>query len=122
MKTPSSSRMSLAFHSERGFAPLPKPPPRIRRAGNAGVERSLGRAASGPGVADLGLGRRQPGDGDHVRRAGDVGHANSVAEVDRGRLATVLAADADLQIGPRPAPALDPDPDQLADSLLIQDR
>src|SRR5580693_9718111 len=43
-------------------------------------------------------------------------------ETDRGGVAAMLAADADLEPGPRGAPALDGDPHELADALLIDRR
>src|SRR5579871_3330665 len=45
------------------------------------------------------LRRRQPRDRQPVGGAGDVVEANLVAELDRRRVAAVLAADADLQLG-----------------------
>src|SRR5688572_5680884 len=71
---------------------------------------------------DPGLRRAQPCDGDHERRARDVGHVHPVTELDGRRLAAVLAADADLEVGARATPALDADLDELAHTLLVEDR
>ena len=60
----------------------------------------------------------EAGDGDTERRAGDVVEAGALAEVDRVGIAAVLAADAELEIGPRPAPALDGDLDRIARVIL----
>src|SRR5262245_23478812 len=43
-----------------------------------------------------------------------------MAEGDRGRVAAVLAADADFELWPGLATALDADADQRADALLIE--
>src|SRR5207245_4216965 len=71
-----------------------------------------------PTAADLALldsrlRRRQPRTRDQIGRARDVGHLHAVTELDRRRLAAVLAADPDLQIGPATAPPLDADLDHL---------
>ena len=42
-----------------------------------------------------------------------------MAEFDRGRVAAMLAADADLELAAHLAAALDADPHQFADALLI---
>src|SRR6266545_1270596 len=84
---------------------------------NSAMSLSSGAA---PGLLELGLCRRKPGDGNHERGAGDIRHADPVAELHRGRLAAVLAADADLEMGPDlPAP-LDADLHHLADPLLVE--
>src|SRR5262245_66214627 len=70
-------------------------------------------------LAERGLGRREAGDGDAERRAGDIVERELVAERDRGRVAAVLAADADLQLGARLAAALDADAHQFAHALAI---
>ena len=77
-------------------------PPALARPDAAGSFR-LDRAAQG------GLRRRQPRDRHAERRAGDVVEAGAVAEVDRGRVAAVLAADADLEVRAASAAALDAD-------------
>src|SRR5438093_13366114 len=38
-RRPHARRTPCTFHSEEGFAPLPKPPPRIRCAGKAGARK-----------------------------------------------------------------------------------
>src|SRR5207248_3206783 len=43
-----------------------------------------------------------------------------VAECHRGGIAAVLSANADLELAPALAPALDPDAHQFADSLAVQ--
>src|SRR5207244_7804144 len=53
------------------------------------------------------------------RRAGHVVEPDLVAEGDRGRIAAVLAADADLEPAPSLAPALDADAYQFADALAV---
>src|SRR5262245_3083963 len=53
------------------------------------------------------------------RRAGDIVERRLVAERDRGWIAAVLAANSDLELAPRRAPALDTDADQLAHSVPI---
>ena len=53
------------------------------------------------------LRRREAGDGDAVGGAGDVGEAGPFAEADRGRVAAMFAADAELQVRTRLAAALD---------------
>lgn len=47
---------------------------------------------------DRRLGRREARDGDAERRAAHIGHAGGVAELDGGRVAALLAADADLEV------------------------
>src|SRR6202020_3346439 len=79
---------------------------------------STSRLAGG-GLAEGGLRRRQPRDRHAVGRALDIIEANLVAERDRSRIAAMLAANADLEIGAGLAPARDPDPDQLADAVAI---
>ena len=66
------------------------------------------------------LGRRQPGDRRAVGRAGDVIQPHRVAEGDRGRVAAVLAADAELQIRTGPPSTLDGDMYHLAHSIGVQ--
>src|SRR5438552_2614847 len=53
------------------------------------------------------------------RRAGHVIEAGVVTEGHRGRIAAVFAADANLELAPRPPAALDPDLHQFADALAI---
>src|SRR4051794_8451899 len=65
------------------------------------------------------LRRREPCERDAVGRAAHIVEAEAVAERDRLRLAAVLAADADLDVGLRGAPALDADPHQVADAAFV---
>src|SRR6266852_8661628 len=51
------------------------------------------------------LRRREPGHGDSIRRGADVVEADPVEEMHRRRVAAVLAADANLQVGPALAAA-----------------
>src|SRR5258708_39427447 len=69
-----------------------------------------------------GLRGRQPGDRDTVWRTGHIVHPHPVAEHHRTRLASMLSADADLQIRPGSAPQLDGVLDQLPDAALIENR
>ena len=86
-----------------------------------------GAARAGPGgsaaVAALRLGGRaarlQAGDRDAERRAGDVVQAHLVEEVDRLRVAAVLAADAELEVGAGGPAGLDGDADQRADAVPV---
>src|SRR5712691_10744219 len=66
------------------------------------------------------LGRGETGDGHAERRAGHVVHAHAVTELHRRRLAAMLPADADLELGPRSPAELDRQLDELADALLIE--
>ena len=66
------------------------------------------------------LRRRQAGDRHAVGRGADVIEADRLAEGDAGRVAAMLAANAELEAGPgRPAP-LGGDRDQLADALDVE--
>src|SRR5262245_1542305 len=55
-------------------------------------------------AARCGLGRRQARDGNAERRRRDVVETGLMAELDRSRIAAVLAADADFQTGLRSPP------------------
>ena len=57
---------------------------------------------------------------DTVGRRTDVVETNGMKEVNRGRVATVLAADPQLQPRLARPPPLDADPDQLADTSRIE--
>src|SRR6476660_5741569 len=61
----------------------------------------------------------EAGDGDAVGRRGDVIEAPRLAEGDRGRVAAMLAANAELEAGLRRAAALGGERDQLADPFLV---
>src|SRR5437660_1613137 len=71
------------------------------------------------GLAEGCLRGGEAGDRHAVRRAGDVVEPDLVAERHRGGIAAVFAADADLEVCPRLAPALDADLDQFADAVAI---
>src|SRR5579859_108281 len=66
-----------------------------------------------------GLGRRQPGDRHAVGRAADIVEADAVAEGDRGGIATVLAADAQLHPRPRRPTALGAKAHQRPDAVRV---
>src|ERR1051326_2831361 len=66
------------------------------------------------------LGGGEAGDRHAERRAGDVIEPDLVAEGDRGGIAAVLAADAELENVASLATARDRDSDQLADALAIE--
>src|SRR5215468_10548974 len=70
-------------------------------------------------LAQGGLGGRKARDRHPEWRARHVIERDLVAEGDRRRVAAVLAADADLEPIARLAPALDPDPHQLADAFAV---
>src|SRR5581483_12486897 len=84
-----------------------------------------GRRPSGFGLfrrgalVDRGLRRGQPGYGHAERRARDVVEADPLAERDRGGVAAMLAADAELDPGARMAPAFRRPPDQFADPFTV---
>ena len=78
-----------------------------------------GSRLPGGGLAERGLGGGKPRDRHAERRAGHVIEPDLVTEGDRGGIPAVLAANADLEIRPRLAPALDADPHQLPDALLV---
>src|SRR5262245_51503430 len=71
-------------------------------------------------LAECGLRRGEPRDRHAVGRAGDVVEADVVAEGDGGGIATVLAADADLELRAGLAAARDADLDELADAFLVK--
>src|SRR5450759_2299273 len=68
------------------------------------------------------LGRREPRDRHAIRRRADVVEADLVEEVNRRRVAAVLAADPELQVGPAPTAALDAVAHEVADSLYVDRR
>src|SRR6185503_14068046 len=106
MSTPSRFRHSSTILAPGSFT---VPPYRLC------IRRVLGRRFA---RLEACLRRAQTRDRNHERRARHVRHAHLVTELHRRRLAAVLAADADLEVGPRAPPALDADPDQLADPFL----
>src|SRR5580692_1739946 len=74
---------------------------------------------AGDALAERGLRRGKPCDRHAVGRARDVIEADLVAERNGGGIAAMLAADADLEIGPRLAAARNPDLHKLADAVAI---
>src|SRR5690606_23077980 len=104
---------------------LPRRPGRAavappRRPGSGA--RAAGCLLAGPRRLprlDRRLRRGQPRNRHAERRAGDVVEPGRVAEAHARRIAGVLAADADLEIRPGRAAALDADPDQRADALDV---
>src|SRR5881396_2545612 len=62
----------------------------------------------------------ETGDRHTERRAGHIVHAHVVTELHRRRLAAVLPADADLELGPRSPAEPDRQLDELADALLVE--
>src|SRR5437870_8590485 len=72
------------------------------------------------GSSERGLRGREAREWDAVRRARHVVQAELVAERDALRLASVLAADAELELGLRAAAALDRDPHQVADAADVE--
>src|SRR3954447_11381637 len=70
-------------------------------------------------LAERGLRGGEPRDRHAERRARHVVEPDLVAEGDRGRVAAVLAADADLELGAGLAPAFDADAHQFADTLPV---
>src|SRR5579871_4749786 len=93
-----------------------------RPASRAAMNRRAGRRLFVGFVGRLQrrLRRRQPGNGDAERRAGNIVEADLLAELDRGRVAAVLAADAELQPEPGLAAALGGKGDQLTDALAVE--
>src|SRR5690242_7438697 len=85
---------------------------------------ACGRTPPASSVADADrercLRRCEAGDGDAIRRHADVVQADLLEEVDRRRIAAVLAADAELQVRARAAALLDRDVDQLADADRVE--
>src|SRR5262245_45617164 len=70
--------------------------------------------------ADRGLRRSQPRDRHAIGRARDIVETDLVAELHRGGIAAMLAADADLQVRPRLAAALHADLHELANTIAIE--
>jgi hypothetical protein len=66
------------------------------------------------------LAAAQAGDGDAEGGAGNVVETRPFAEGDRGRVAAVFAADAELDVGARRPAALAGDGDQFADPFGVQ--
>src|SRR2546430_647466 len=91
---------------------LPQPPP-----SSTHLRQLYGRsgAVNHPLLLKRRLSCGEAGDGHAERRAGHVVHAHAVTEFPRRRLATMLPADADLELGPR-SPA---EPHRQLDELEI---
>src|SRR5258706_8618169 len=83
------------------------------------LAHSTGSAGVGAGGLDRGPARFEPRDRYAERRAGHVVEPDLVEEVDRVRIAAVLAADADLEVRPRGPALLDRDPDEPADAVPV---
>src|SRR5258707_5575403 len=71
-------------------------------------------------LAERGLRRGEPRDRHAERRAGHVVEPDLMAERDRGGIAAVLAADADLELVARLAPALDAGAHQFSDAPAVR--
>src|SRR5260221_6085320 len=68
---------------------------------------------------ELRLSGSQAGHGYPVGRAGNVVQTAGAEEADGVRIAAVLAADTDLEIGVRRSSLVRSQPDELADTLLV---
>src|SRR4249920_769510 len=101
----------LARARQRDYLPPPAPP-------NVG-DGTLALVAAARLPAQSGLRRGQTRDRDPERRARHVIERGAMAELDARGIATVLSADADLELGPRLAPARDRPLDQRADAVGI---
>ena len=84
------------------------------------LDNLLRAANSQQGVKLVYLGRREPCNGNPVRRRADVSEPDLVEEMHRRRVAAMLAADPELEIGPRRAAAFGGDPDHLADPDRVE--
>jgi hypothetical protein len=71
-----------------------------------GIDHVFQHARPGDAAILGGLRRREPRDRHAEGRAGDVVEADLLAEGDGGRVAAMLAADAELEVRARLAPAL----------------
>src|SRR5262245_4598397 len=90
--------------------------PRARQ----GCPSSSGGHVRGTLLGERGLGRSQPRQGHAVRGTAHVVKAEAVAEGDRLRLASVLSADAELELVLRRAAPLGCDPHQLPNPALVE--
>src|SRR5258708_39960679 len=68
---------------------------------------------------ELRLSGSQPGHGYPVGRAGNVVQTTGAEEADGVGVAAVLAADTDLELGVRSSSLVRSQPDELADTLLV---
>src|SRR5262249_25951448 len=72
-----------------------------------------------PPLGERGVGGRETRNRDPVGGARDVVETAPMEEADGRRIAAVLAADADLELGARLASVLHGEGDQLADAFLV---
>ena len=70
-------------------------------------------------VAGAGLCGRKPGSEDSEWRAGYVIHSHLMAELDRRGVASMLAADANFQLGTRLPPAFNTNPHQFSHAIAV---
>src|SRR6476660_5612658 len=99
--------------------PCPAPSSRLAHLPILRRIRESGSSLACRILAERGLRRRQPCDRHAERRARDIIERELVAEGHRGWIATVLAANADLELGARLATAFDPDAHKLAHALAV---
>src|SRR6185437_830212 len=111
-----AARASAITASSAGKLPWISNSAATRIGSSLGCAR--GFAAGGRGGARLR--RRQPRGEHAVGRAGDVVEAGAVEEANRGRIAAVLAADADLEIGSSLAAVGGGQLHQLSDAGLVE--
>src|SRR5690349_22467108 len=121
-----SSRPGAACAPYPGLSPIEgergapsSAPTQIFEARSAPGERSP-RSAVLFALADGGLGGGQAGDRHAVGRAADVIQADALAELDRGRVAAMLAADAELDIRPLGPAALGGQPYKITNAVLVE--
>jgi hypothetical protein len=107
-------REALEVENRRWRSSTPMRPPSIARATRWSTARASRTTTKGS------LCSREPRDGDSVGRSTDVIEPGRLAEGDRGRIAAMFAADAELEARPRSPAPLGRDADQLADALDIQ--
>src|SRR4051812_178094 len=99
----------------------PGPAALRRRGARTWPPLSAGLDVLGPvRLLQRSLRRREAGERDPVRRAADVIEPDPVAELDRRRLAAVLAADAELDVRLRLPPPLHRDPHQVSDTFGVE--
>jgi hypothetical protein len=91
----------------------------IRKAGYRSGNRRASRCAR-PLPTQRSLRRREAGDRDAEGGARDIVEPRLFAEGDRGGIAAVLAADAELEVGTGLAAALSGDRDELANAFGVQ--
>src|SRR5690348_6122103 len=79
-----------------------------------------GDVFGGVAFLECGLRRREARERDSERRARHIVEPEAVAELHRARLAAVLTADPQLELGLRLPSALDADPHQVPDAVLVE--